>query len=141
MYFFLYKDKLKKLVIIILSWYFCSVNESKPHTHHRFRVYTSKNIFLFIFAYFSSKAAAFQSFLSLSFKHCHTHRARALAKRKSNVHVDAPAMPLRLNAFIPLQTHRFGVLRSVAAVPRGAGERTGARRWGPPANRDPFRSS
>ena len=112
-------------------------------THITGSEYIPQKIFSYLFLpIFPLKRRRFNHFsLSLSFKHCHTHRARAVAKRKSNVHVDAPAMPLRLNAFIPLQTHRFGVLRSVAAVPRGAGERTGARRWGPPANRDPFRSS
>ena len=34
-----------------------------------------------------------------------------LQRGKSNVG-DAPAMPLRLNAFFPLQMHRFGVLRA-----------------------------
>ena len=110
-------------------------------THVTGSEYIPQKILSYLFLpIFPLKRRRFNHF-SPSFKHCHTHthRARAVAKRKSNVHVDAPAMPLRVNAFIPLQTHRFGVLRSVAAVPRGAGERTGARRSDPPANRDPIR--
>ena len=48
MYFFLHKDKLKKLVIIILSWYFCSVNESKPH-HITGSEYIPQKIFSYLF--------------------------------------------------------------------------------------------
>ena len=65
----------------IFSWYFCSVNESKPHTSQVHTITDSqyipkKKILLsFIFAYFySKKRRRFNHFsLSLSLKHSHTH--------------------------------------------------------------------